>query len=87
VKSYTRAFGWGLALLVVAMGAKLVLIGLRVIDDGRTGITSGWGALAVFAEDLRLAALFATFAFAVFALAGARRGAAISVAALHALSS
>jgi phosphoglycerol transferase MdoB-like AlkP superfamily enzyme len=84
VKSYTRAFGWGLTLLVVGVGAKLVLIGLRVIDDGRTGISGGWGAIAVVTEDLRLASLFGAFAFAVFALAGARRGAEATVAALFA---
>ncbi len=72
MKSYTRVFGWWLALLVVAVGAKLALVGLRIADDGRAGVSGGWGALAVVTEDLRLAALFAGFV----ALAGLARGAA-----------
>ncbi len=63
-------FGWWLALLVVAVSAKLALLGLRVVDDGRTGIVGGWGALALVTEDLRLATVFALFV----AVAGRARG-------------
>ena len=61
MRSYTRAFGWWLALLVVAVGAKLALLSLRIVDDGRAGVGGPWGAIAVFTEDLRLATLFAAF--------------------------
>ena len=47
--------------MIVAVGAKLALVGLRLADDGRIGISGGWGAIAVVAEDLRLASLFALF--------------------------
>ena len=70
MKSYTRVFGWWLALLVVAVSAKLVLLALRVVDDGRTGIGGGWGAIALVTEDLQLATLFALFV----ALTGLARG-------------
>ena len=63
-------FGWWLALLVVAVSAKLALLGLRVVDDGQTGIVGGWGALALVTEDLRLATVFALFV----AVAGLARG-------------
>jgi phosphoglycerol transferase MdoB-like AlkP superfamily enzyme len=59
-----------LALLVVAVGAKLALVCLRIADDGRTGIDGGWALIAVFTEDLRLATFFAGFA----ALAALPRG-------------
>ena len=87
MKSYTRVFGWWLALLVVAVGAKVALVCLRVADDGRTGVSGAWGVLAVVSEDLRLATLFA----AVVALAGVARGrrterlAAVAVGGLFAV--
>ena len=70
MKSYTRVFGWWLALLVVAVAAKVVLLALRVVDDGGAGIRGGWGPIAVVTEDLQLATLFAVFV----ALTGLTRG-------------
>ena len=70
MKSYTRVFGWWLALLVVAVAAKVVLLALRVVDDGGAGIRGGWGPIAVVTEDLQLATLFAVFV----ALTGLARG-------------
>ena len=61
MKSYTRVFGWWLALLVVAVAAKVLLLALRVVDHGGAGIRGGWGPIAVVTEDLQLATLFAVF--------------------------
>src|SRR5262245_44416259 len=62
LRSYTRVFGWWLSLLVVAAGAKLALLGLRIADDGHAGVSGGWAWIALFAEDLRVATFFAGFA-------------------------
>ena len=84
MKSYTRVFGWWLALLVVSLGAKLMLLALRVVDDGRTGVSGVWGAVAVVAEDVRLATFFAVFV-ALTGLRSPGRVAAVAVPAVFAL--
>src|SRR5262245_7644252 len=85
VRSYTRVFGWWLALLVVAVGAKLALLALRIVDDGHTGISGAWGPIAVVAEDVRLATLFALFVALTALPRVPGRVAAVSVPAVFVL--
>ncbi|MEO5768648.1 MAG: sulfatase [Polyangia bacterium] len=54
----------------MAVGAKVALLGLRVIDDSHIAISGGWGAIALVTEDLRLTTAFA----ALVAVAGLPAG-------------
>ena len=70
----TAVTAWALALLVVALGARLSLTVLHALDNARSVGVTPWFVMACLAEDLKLAMGFAFFVVGVEAIGRARPG-------------